>query len=163
MPAASRLSTLGPVFYGASSFACADVLSKVAFRAGGDPLTVSTLRGVIGVAVLAAWMRLAQLPTFIPRREKTIALGLGIVFAANIFLVFKAIEAIEVAVAILTYFVYPLLTGIAATVIGLEKLTWRGLVAAIAAFLGLALMLAHTRQGLRWRAFWPRSLPPAAG
>jgi drug/metabolite transporter (DMT)-like permease len=148
LPTAGRLSALGPVLYGASSFACADLLSKVAFRAGGDPLTVSTLRGVIGVAVLVGWMRIAQLPTFIPRREKTIALGLGIVFAANIFLVFKAIEAIEVAIAILTYFVYPLLTGIAAALIGIEKLTWRGLVAAIVAFLGLGMMLGAHPAGL---------------
>src|SRR5438034_875536 len=79
-PAASRQAMFGPVLFGASSFACADVLSKVTFRAGGDPLTVSTLRGVIGLAVLFVWIRLARLPRFIARREKTIALGLGIVF-----------------------------------------------------------------------------------
>ena len=143
-----RLATLGPVLLGASSFACADVLSRLAFRAGGGPLTVSTLRGVIGLAVLFGWMRLAQMRTFIPRRERTIALGLGIVFAANVFLVFKAIEAIEVAIAILTYFVYPLLTGIAAALIGLEKVTWRGLLAACFAFLGLGLMLGAHPGGL---------------
>jgi drug/metabolite transporter (DMT)-like permease len=138
----------GPVLFGASSFACADMLSKVAFRAGGDPLTVSTLRGVIGVGVLLVWLQLAQLPSFIPARERTVALALGIVFAANIYLVFKAIEAIEVATAILTYFIYPLLTGISAAIVGLEKLTWRGLVAALFAFLGLAMMLGAHPTGL---------------
>jgi len=49
-----------------------------------------------------------------------------------------------VPIAILTYFVYPLLTGLAAAASGLEKITWRGAAAAIAAFLGLALMIgAH--------------------
>ena len=57
---------------------------------------------------------------------------------------FKAIELIEVPIAILTYFVYPLLTGLAAAATGLDKLSWRGAAAAIAAFLGLALMIgAH--------------------
>jgi hypothetical protein len=76
---------IGPVLFGASSFACADLLSKVTFRAGGDALTVSMLRGVIGLAVLFVWMRFARLPGFIARREKVISLALGIVFAANVF------------------------------------------------------------------------------
>jgi probable blue pigment (indigoidine) exporter len=139
---------IGPVLFGASSFACADLLSKVTFRAGGDALTVSMLRGVIGLAVLFVWMRFARLPGFIARREKVISLALGIVFAANVFLLFKAIQAIEVAIAILTYFVYPLLTGIVAAVIGLEKLSWRGLLAACFAFLGLGMMLDAHPAGL---------------
>jgi drug/metabolite transporter (DMT)-like permease len=53
-----------------------------------------------------------------------------------------------VAVAILTYFVYPLLTGIAAAVLGLEKLSWRGALAALAAFLGLGMMLGAHPAGL---------------
>jgi hypothetical protein len=43
------MAMIGPALLGAASFACADVLSKVTFRAGGDVLTVSTLRGVIGL------------------------------------------------------------------------------------------------------------------
>ena len=61
---------------------------------------------------------------------------------------FKAIETVEVPIAILTYFVYPLLTGIAAAACGLERLTWRGAAAALAAFLGLALMIGAHPGGL---------------
>jgi drug/metabolite transporter (DMT)-like permease len=68
----------------------------------------------------------------------------GVLFAGNVFLLFKAFEVIEVPIAILTYFVYPLLTGLAAAASGLERVTWRGAAAALAAFLGLALMIgAH--------------------
>jgi probable blue pigment (indigoidine) exporter len=134
----------GPALLAASSFACADLLGKVTFRAGGDVLTVATLRGIIGVAVLALWMRLMAQPFRIAGRAQWIVLGLGVLFAANVFLLFKAIDAIDVAVAILTYFVYPLLTGIAAAVLGLEKLSWMGALAALSAFLGLGMMLgAH--------------------
>jgi probable blue pigment (indigoidine) exporter len=138
---------IGPALLGASSFACGDVLSKVTFRAGGDPLTVSTLRGVIGLAILLLWLRFTP-PTLITRREKCISLGLGALFAANVFLLFKAIEAIDVAIAILVYFVYPLLTGIAAAVLGLEELSWRGVLTAVSAFLGLALILGAAPAGL---------------
>ena len=50
----------------------------------------------------------------------------------------------EVPVAILTYFTYPLLTGLAAAAFGVERLGLAGVLAALAAFAGLALMIgAH--------------------
>ena len=85
------------------------------------------------------------------------------VFAGNVFLLFKAIEAIEVPIAILTYFVYPLLTGIVAAATGLDRFTWRGAAAAVVALLGLALMIGAHPTGLALPALSPRSLPPAAG
>jgi probable blue pigment (indigoidine) exporter len=138
----------GPVLLGASSFACADVVSKFVLKSGADVLTMSTARGVIGLVFLFIWLRVVQKPAPLTPRETWISLGLGLVFAGNVFLVFKAIEAIEVPVAILTYFVYPLLTGLAAAATGLEKLTWRGVVAAVVAFLGLALMIGAHPTGL---------------
>jgi len=138
------LAPLGPVLLGASSFACADVLGKVVLNAGADVLTMSVARGGLGLALLFAWMRWQPPAAPFAPRQRWIALGLGVVFAGNIFLLFKAIETITVPVAILTYFVYPLLTGLAAAATGIEKLSWRGGAAAVAAFLGLALMIgAH--------------------
>jgi len=131
------------VLLGATSFACADVLSKFTLKAGADVLTVTAVRGVIGLAVLFLWLRLNPRPA-LTVRARWISLGLGILFAGNVFLLFKAFEVIEVPVAILTYFVYPLLTGLVAAATGLEKITWRGAASAIVAFLGLALMIgAH--------------------
>jgi drug/metabolite transporter (DMT)-like permease len=142
--AGSRLTMIGPALLGASSFACADVLSKVALTEGGDVLTVATVRGVLGLAVIYAWLKLAAPAVPLAPRAKWISLGLGVLFGANVFLLFAAFAQIEVPVAILTYFVYPLLTGLAAAATGLERLTWRGVAAALAAFFGLALMLgAH--------------------
>jgi probable blue pigment (indigoidine) exporter len=142
------MAMIGPALLGASSLACADILSKVTFRSGADPLTVATLRGVIGLAVLLLWLRIVRPSIGIPPRERWISLGLGVLFAGNVLLLFKAIVAIDVAIAILTYFVYPLLTGIAAAAIGLDKLSWRGLLAAVCAFLGLAMMLGAAPAGL---------------
>jgi probable blue pigment (indigoidine) exporter len=139
-----RLASLGPALLGAIAFSCADVLTKVTLRSGADVLTVSCARGLVGLLVLFAWLRLLQRPAPLSARERWISLALGVVFAGNVFLVFTAIDLVEVPIAILTYFVYPLLTGLAAAATGLEKLTWRGAAAALAAFLGLALMVgAH--------------------
>jgi probable blue pigment (indigoidine) exporter len=146
--AASRLAMIGPVLLGATSFACADVLSRFVLESGADALTMSAARGVIGVVSMFAWLGVVRKPKPLTPRERWLSLGLGIVFGANVFLVFKAIESIEVPAAILTYFVYPLLTGLAAAATGLEKLTSRGVIAAVVAFLGLALMIGAHPQGL---------------
>jgi len=142
--AGSRLAQIGPALLGASSFACADVLSKVALNAGADALTISVVRAVLGVAMLFAWLRLVPPSGAFAPRAKWISLGLGVLFAGNVFLLFKSFETVEVPIAILTYFVYPLLTGLAAAASRLETISWRGAAAAVAAFFGLALMLgAH--------------------
>ena len=135
---------IGPALLGASSFACADVLIKVVLIDGADVLTTSVVRAMLGVAFLSAWLKLVPPRGAFTARATWISLGLGVLFAGNVFLLFKAIEVVEVPIAILTYFVYPLLTGLAAAASGLERITWRGGAAAIAAFLGLALMIgAH--------------------
>ena len=135
---------IGPAVLGASSFACADVLSKVVLLDGADALTMSVLRAVLGVAFLFAWLKLAPPRGAFTARATWVSLGIGVLFAGNVFLLFKAFEVVEVPIAILTYFVYPLLTGLVAAASGLERVTWRGAAAAVAAFLGLALMIgAH--------------------
>jgi probable blue pigment (indigoidine) exporter len=147
----SRLASLGPALLGATSFACADVLSKFTLKSGADALTFSTFRGALGLVVMFAGLRLWQRPAALSPRERLISLGLGVVFAGNIFLLFTALEVVEVPIAILTYFVYPLLTGLAAAATGLEKLSWRGAASAMVAFLGLALMIgAHPARLAVW-------------
>jgi probable blue pigment (indigoidine) exporter len=142
--AGSRLAMIGPALLGASSFACADVLAKITLKDGADVLTVATVRGFVGLALLYAWLRVSPPPVALSPRAKRLSLGLGVLFAGNVLFLFSSIAAIEVPIAILTYFVYPLLTGLAAAATGLEKITWRGVIAAVVAFLGLALMIgAH--------------------
>jgi probable blue pigment (indigoidine) exporter len=141
--AGSSLAQISPSLLGASAFACADVLGKVVLNAGADVLTLAAIRGVLGVAILYGWLRFNPRPAF-PPRARWISLGLGVLFAGNVFLLFKAFETVTVPIAILTYFVYPLLTGLAAAATGMEKITWRGALAALVAFLGLMLTIgAH--------------------
>ena len=73
-------------------------------------------------------------------RQRWIALGVGVLFAGIVFGLFKAIELVTVPVAILTYFVYPLLTGIIGSLIGIDQVGWRGR-CGLVAFAGLALIV----------------------
>src|SRR5262245_25417686 len=144
MSAANPLHRIGPAVLGAGAFACADVLGKVTLNAGADVLTAVTFRSYVGLGLLYAWLRFEPPAAVVDRRARWISLGLGVLFAGNIFGLFKAFELIEVPVAVLTYFVYPLLTGLAGAATGVEALTLRGLATALTAFAGLALMIgAH--------------------
>jgi probable blue pigment (indigoidine) exporter len=149
--ARERLHALGPGIIAATSFGVGDAFAKVALGAGSDVLSLALSRGVVGVAILFCYLRIGVRPLPATQRERVIALGLGVLFAAIVFGLFKAIELITVQVAVLTYFIYPLLTGIAGAIFAVERLTWRGLLAALVAFVGLALMIGA----------YPRALPIA--
>jgi drug/metabolite transporter (DMT)-like permease len=143
-PPSTPLQRIGPAILAATGFACGDVLGRVVLTSGVDVLTMSTFRSMVGVCLLYAWLRVGVRAVPLSRRAMWISFGLGALFTGNVYFLFKAIEAVQVPLAVLTYFVYPLLTGVGAALLGLEALSWRGAVAALAAFLGLALMIgAH--------------------
>jgi drug/metabolite transporter (DMT)-like permease len=137
----SRLTELGPGIAAAVSFALADVFSKLALVAGMDVLSLSAFRSVFSVIFMIGWFWLQPPPAPYTPRQRWIALGIGVLFAGIVFSLFKAIELATVPVAILSYFIYPLLTGIIGSLIGIDKLGWRGAAAAIVAFCGLALIV----------------------
>jgi probable blue pigment (indigoidine) exporter len=141
---ASRFAAIAPVIIAATSFAFADVATKVTLHAEADVLTMALFRGLIGVPLLLVWLTVGAKPTPLTTPSRRLALFIGVLFAGNVFFLFKAIEAMEVPLAILTYFTYPLLTGLAAAATGIERLGVAGALAALAAFAGLALIIgAH--------------------
>ena len=137
----SGLAVLLPGLTAALAFGVSNVLGKLAFVDGADVLALVAFRSVVGIALLWAWLRLGAPARPHTRRARWIALGLGVLFAANVTGVFGAIRAIPVPVAVLAYFIYPLLTGLAGAATGIDRVGWRGFLAALAAFVGLAMML----------------------
>lgn len=135
------LRQLAPAVVAASTFACANVLSKVVFADGGDVLTLLSCRSVVGLGCIAAWLWSGDRPVAFSPRERWIALGLGLMFSVTVFGLLKAIDLMDVPTANLAYFVYPLITGLVASLAGLERLGWRGAATAAVAFAGLALMI----------------------
>jgi drug/metabolite transporter (DMT)-like permease len=142
--ARERRFVWAPGIAAASSFAVSDVLAKTVFSAGGDVLTLALIRGLAGLGILFVCLRVGTPAVPVAPRTRLIALGLGVLFAAVVYSLFKAIELTTVPIAVLTYFAYPLLTGIGGSLFGIERLSWRGMLAAIVAFFGLALTVdAH--------------------
>jgi probable blue pigment (indigoidine) exporter len=132
---------LGPVLIAALMFSISDVAGKTALSSGSDVLTLLSFRSVVGIALLFGWMRLGKAPMTLPPRPKWVSVGLGLLLTVNLYWVFKAIELVPVSIAILTYFIYPLLTGLVGAVTGIDRLTWRGFITAVVAFIGLGLII----------------------
>ena len=130
-----------PAITAALSFSITDILLKIIYNSGMDVLTLVSLRGMLVVAFFWAWLRVAPPIIRPPPRQRRIAILLGILFAGVMLGLMAAVALLPVSIAILAYFIYPLLTGIAAALTGVERLGWRALLAALAAFAGLALML----------------------
>ncbi len=136
-----RFYALGPGLAAAVSFGIGDTLAKLIFADGVDVLSLALIRGIVGMAIMFVYLRID--PPVLPEtpRTRNVALGLGVLFAAIVYGLFKAIDLLTVPVAVLTYFTYPLLTGIGGTLLRVERLGIIGVFAALAAFCGLALMI----------------------
>ncbi len=143
----SSVAPIAPGLAAAVALSISDVLAKIIFAARCDVLTMLSFRSLVGIVVMTAWLRLGSKPAA-DARVRLISLGIGVLFTALIFCLFKSIEANDVPTAVLTYFVYPLLTGLVAWATGLERLRWQGAACALAAFAGLAIMIGAHPAGL---------------
>ena len=142
-PLRDRMHRLAPGIAAGTSLGISDVLAKFVLTGGVDVVSMLSFRSLVGLAFVASWFRFGRRPTA-NVQVRVVSTVVGIIFAALIFCLFKAIETIDVPTAILSYFTYPLLTGLTAAVAGLEPLRWKGMLCAIVAFCGLALLIeAH--------------------
>lgn len=140
--------SVAPGLAAALALGVADVLAKIIIASHCDVLTMLLFRSVVGLGLMAAWLRLGSKPVPMNARGRLISIGIGVLFSVLIFCLFKAIEANEVPTAVLTYFIYPLLTGLVASATGFERLRWQGVLCALAAFVGLAIMIGAHPAGL---------------
>jgi probable blue pigment (indigoidine) exporter len=136
-----RLAAALPGITSALSFSAADILGKVVFNDGMDVLSFVTTRGVLTALLFWLWLRGAPPARPHTRRERGVSIVIGVMFSANAFALLLAIQLLPLSIAILSYFSYPLLTGLAGAVTGIDRVGWRGMLAALAAFVGLAMML----------------------
>ncbi len=140
--------SVAPGLAAALALGVADVLAKIIIASHCDVLTMLLFRSVVGLGLMAAWLQLGSKPVPMNARGRLISIGIGVLFSVLIFCLFKAIEADDVPTAVLTYFIYPLLTGLVASATGFERLRWQGVLCALAAFVGLAIMIGAHPAGL---------------
>ncbi len=146
-PAEHFLLPLAPGTAAGLALGISDVLSKIVLAAGAHVVPMLSFRSVIGLIFVATWLRFGKKPSA-TARVRWISMGVGVMFTGLIYCLFKAIEAVDVSTAVLSYFTYPVLTGIAASALRIERLRWQGALCAIAAFIGLAIMIGAHPAGL---------------
>lgn len=125
----------------AAAFALANTSASLAYHGGSNPMTVAAFRFVLPLLALVVWLRARGVALSLPPRDGLVAAALGAVTAAYTWALLSAIGAIPLAVAILAFYLFPLVATVILGLFGWEKLGWTTVVAIVLAFAGLALAL----------------------
>lgn len=141
---AERRSGLVLVLTSAVAFAIGPIAAKIALDNGSNVLTVVTLRGAIGAALLALLVVLFRQGFRISRAALHWCLLCGVFSALMVYGIIGAVATIPISVAILIFFVHPIVIAVIMHWRGGDRLTGGKLVLALTALAGLALALAPT-------------------
>ena len=114
------------------------VLARVAFEDGSNAATLVSVRSAFAALAIGLVLRVSGAP-LTPPRERAQLLALGLLFALNAFAFYRAVELLRVPLAILSFYVYPLLAGLLSALFGLERFSKHTLFFALISLAGLAL------------------------
>ena len=129
------------IVFVAFSFAANSTLSKIALDHGATPLSLLNFRTAIAAFSVFVILKIWRVPIGLPFRVRWIAIGMGGIVALYSYCLMSALLYLPVALAVLTFYLYPILTSLGSWAIGQERLTFRILVCLITAFIGLGFAL----------------------
>ena len=138
------------VLLAASVFSATSVSAVLSYQGGANPNSVIAIRFIGSIIVLYGLLRLSGAKIALSRRDRTIALLLGSVQAAQSYFLYTSFDHIPVALTMIIFYVYPLLVGLFASAIGQEKLTWGLGAGLVIAFIGLTFVFNVTGDGLNF-------------
>jgi drug/metabolite transporter (DMT)-like permease len=124
-----------------AAYAVANTSANIAYQAGSNAMTVAATRFLVPVIALFVWMRLGGVSLILPKRDTVIAVLLGFVTALYTWALLRSFNALPFALAVLTFYLFPLIAAILVAVLGWEKFIWRTGAAIALALIGLALAL----------------------
>jgi len=125
----------------AVAFALANASASLAYRNGSNALTIAAVRFVLPTVVLIVWLRLSGVMPRLPARDGWIAAALGAIAAVYTLALLSAIGAIPLGLAILIFYLFPLVAAVVLHICGWERLNWQRIAGIVLAFVGLALAL----------------------
>jgi drug/metabolite transporter (DMT)-like permease len=138
----------------AVAFALTNASASLAFQGGSNPITLAAVRFVLPALVLAAWLMAQGRSLWLPKRDGWIAVGLGVLTAGYSWALLSAIGAIPLALAILIFYLFPLVATMILGLFGWEPLSWRTIAAIVVAFIGLVLALDPSVGSINMRGVW---------
>jgi len=125
----------------AAGFALANTSATLAYHGGSNPLTVAATRFLVPTAALLVWLRVSGVSPVLPRRDALSATLLGVVTAFYTWALLRSFSSIPFALAILIFYLFPLIAAVIVAGFGWEKFVWKTGAAIVLAFAGLALAL----------------------
>ncbi len=136
----SWLPVLG-LFGVAISLGSGHVFARLAFVNGVNVVTAAAARAVGASLLLLLLLRIRKLPVLPLPREFKWTIVLGLFITSQTVLVQTAVLLLPVTLAILVFYLFPIMIGLASSALGDERFTLRLAVTLIVAFGGLALVL----------------------
>jgi drug/metabolite transporter (DMT)-like permease len=125
----------------AAGFALANTSASVAYQGGSNPLTVAAIRFLVPTAALIIWLRLSNVSLALPWRDAIAAAFLGVVTALYTWALLRSFSSIPFALAVLIFYLFPLMAAVIVAGFGWEKFSWKTGAAIVVALAGLALAL----------------------
>ena len=134
---------LGSVLAGTAGigFAANSTAAKLAYEGGTNPLTFLTLRSALAALLVLSIILLTRRSLQMPFRRRFAAFTIGAILALYSYGLLAAIQFIPVALAVLTFYTFPLLTSAYAWMSGRERPSLLSIAALLVACGGLVLAL----------------------
>ena len=120
-------------------YGSAVVLARFAFEDGSNAATVVSVRCAFAALAIGIALRVGSPTPPTTGRERALLLVLGLFFALGVFSFYKSIEILRVPLAILVFYVNPLVIGVFGAMAGFERMSGRTLLFALLSLAGLAL------------------------
>ena len=132
----------------AFSFGVAPAVTRLAYMAGTDVFTASAGRFIAGVVGVAGLIVLTRGAMRLSARANWGALGLGVISSITSLGYMGAIFYIPASMAVLIFYMFPIVVAFGARWTEGEPITWVKLVGLVVAFIGLGIALGVTFEGL---------------
>lgn len=158
----ARLAGIILIAAAASCFSMSVIMGRLSYDAGSNPVTVITTRFVLGSLALAALHAMTGRSFALPRGKLLGALALGTAVTASSLAYFSSIQLIPVSLAVLIFYTFPILVGIATRFTEGAPLTPGKIMALVIAFIGIALALNVDLSGHNVRGLMLATVPALA-
>ena len=107
----------------AVNFALANTLAGVAYNGGSDPITMLATRFILAAILLFFMLKSAGKPVLMKGRANLAGIALGLLTVIYTFALLSAINLLPVSIAILLFYLFPILTAFILAALGWGKLT----------------------------------------
>jgi drug/metabolite transporter (DMT)-like permease len=124
------------------------ICARVAFENGSNASTVVTLRCLFAVVAFGIALRLRHGGGVTAAPDRRFIVLLGVLFALNVYAFYKAIELLKVPLAVLIFYVYPLMTGVVSALAGQERMSVRLAAFGLVSLAGMALATGAAPESL---------------